>query len=1333
MTLDDLALALEKHLNIDGGIYFSHIENPAQLILPDGGVRFTDAASFLFDILEFSIQKSPKDMERFKSKLKDVMLTRLEVEIGDTLATSTFFIGLQLINTDWHFDAMPVLGDKLHLKNPGVMLGRVGPDSDWEFGLSGTLSVWDQDFDVSCEWPSKRLSARYTSKGIEISNLLSAAGLPAAAISGTAHEIELSADLTYKTYSATMALEGVEFGGLHAFDKLRLEVEHGGEHTNGTLSATVHPIPGLPIDLTATIGDEGMTLRGAAHPDPKNLPKLGHAAQTLVGKATTLELPEITNRVVLTKLSVEFNIPSKPKDSNDPKPNPTTSTYTLEAGIADSDGTMSHNGIRIGVDVKKSTGSKTTIDAHLLFGDEEFHIEKQTAGAGEDAPKLLAATYVPTPPKKFKLKDDLVAHLTHRADVLNLMPSLEISLKAVTLAQVTPRTVEDTTSTDETAKVKKIRALGLSMDLDAGLNLTALPLIGSAVSALGLSENVGVDGLKIAISNGAMDLSVLQALNAALPEAARLPEPAPKDDAGNASDDDDESDKKKPGLNKGFTVAGKISTGLSEIALMTGSPDEAEADEVPPSPEPDALPPDPNATSGITTPSDGAAWFKIEKKLGPLYLHRLGFSYRKGELWVFPEADFTVSGLTISLEGFAISTPLDAFHPSFHLQGLALDFKNGPMEIGGAFMRVEGKLGGKPYEEYCGSLVIKTEAMSLAAIGSYAHLDSGPSMFVYLDLKYPLGGPPFFFVTGLAGGFGYNRRLIIPDIHQLAKFPFIKLAMDNQPAPKEPVAKSGKAGQSVEQVQSSIGSILTSMHTFVPPEVGSNWFAAGVHFTSFEIVDGFVLLTVEFGNEFELHVLGKASFSFPPKASDAETETPLIKIDVLVEASYLPAKGTVEMQAIIADGSYVFEPECHLTGGLAFKTWFSGPMKDEFVFTLGGYHPKFKPPAGYPNVDRLGFNWQRSSALSIKGGMYFAITGHVLMAGGYLKAVYESGCLKAWITVTADFLVEYKPFHYDAEMSVEIGAQVTIHFFGTHHMSVTLGANLHIWGPSFAGRASFDIWVASFAVSFGDSGKKPPRIPWHQFQGSFLPKDHSKIVGLQAIEGLVEELSHLKMVDFDVAPTGHAEDIHWMVNPKEFKFCLTLTAPDTSLAADGAATSVHAGIPSMGLTSGEFRASHSLRIFLGEGKKTIEVTHDDFTMIPIVGRAPGGLWGEPGDAKVDGDTTIPGTVRQFEISSSAKADGGAPLKVEKRSLAFDTESLEDAFAWREPQTDAANWQTLGDVWASKNAATTFDKRAAKTTKRDALFAQFLPKGDLTGMTGAAQASDLLVRAAGDVK
>lgn len=51
-------------------------------------------------------------------------------------------------------------------------------------------------------------------------------------------------------------------------------------------------------------------------------------------------------------------------------------------------------------------------------------------------------------------------------------------------------------------------------------------------------------------------------------------------------------------------------------------------------------------------------------------------------------------------------------------------------------------------------------------------------MFAYGVLRKMLGGPPAFYVTGVAAGFGYQRELLLPDIGQVAEFPLIRMVYE---------------------------------------------------------------------------------------------------------------------------------------------------------------------------------------------------------------------------------------------------------------------------------------------------------------------------------------------------------------------------------------------------------------------------------------------------------------------------------------------------------------------------------------------------------------------------
>jgi len=135
--------------------------------------------------------------------------------------------------------------------------------------------------------------------------------------------------------------------------------------------------------------------------------------------------------------------------------------------------------------------------------------------------------------------------------------------------------------------------------------------------------------------------------------------------------------------------------------------------------------------------------------------------------------------------------------------------------------------------------------------------------------------------------------------------------------------------------------------------------------------------------------------------------------------------------------------------------WFEGSGHNgDFVFTVGGFHSRYKASAHHPNPPRVGISWQFDPAISITGKSYFAITPKVVMAGGRLRLVYGVPPLFAHLEVWADFLINYVPFY----MMIEAGVSVRITFeldfrLVTIHTDVSIGATIHLEGPEFGDKS----------------------------------------------------------------------------------------------------------------------------------------------------------------------------------------------------------------------------------------------------------------------------------------
>lgn len=486
--------------------------------------------------------------------------------------------------------------------------------------------------------------------------------------------------------------------------------------------------------------------------------------------------------------------------------------------------------------------------------------------------------------------------------------------------------------------------------------------------------------------------------------------------------------------------------------------------------------------------SSKATWKKLDKRIGPVSLQRIGFAYDDGKVILLLDASMTMIGLGVQLMGFGLGFKLKwpPETPDFYLDGLGLSYSRPPIEISGAFLHSTRMYNGKEIEEYSGGAIIKINTFSIAAIGAYAEVENEASLFIYGVFDGPIGGPAFFFVTGIAAGFGYNRRVNVPSINEVANYPLVALAM-------QPKSKDGKE-PTLPEVLQSLETPMNNGKLPIEISVGDFWLAVGIKFTSFKIIESFVLLTVNFGTQLEFAILGLSRLTWPEKAIAKE---PIVYIELTVLAHFGPGSDVISVEAVLTPNSYILSPDCKLTGGFAFYTWVSGPHEGDFVITLGGYHPKFIKPAHYPTVPRVGLHWKIGKFLSIKGELYYALTSSAIMAGGRWEVLFQTSIVKASIVLWANMLIAWAPFQYTIAIGITVRIEARIKIlFVRIHFNFEMSAQLRIWGPPFAGEAHVDWTVFSFTIPFGDGRKKAPEpLEWHAFSKGFIPqgkKDTSK-------------------------------------------------------------------------------------------------------------------------------------------------------------------------------------------------------------------------------------------------
>jgi hypothetical protein len=649
-------------------------------------------------------------------------------------------------------------------------------------------------------------------------------------------------------------------------------------------------------------------------------------------------------------------------------------------------------------------------------------------------------------------------------------------------------------------------------------------------------------------------------------------------------------------------------------------------------------------------------WIPIMRAFGPLQCRKIGIGWEGSSnpkrLDFLFDGNVALAGLMLDLMeldiGIPITDPTNFSGYSLDLAGLDLSYNAGAVSIGGSFL----KFNTEGYVQYVGQAHIQTTAFGIGAFGAYALIDNHPSLFIFAYLNAPLGGPPFFFLTGLAGGFGYNRTINIPPANQIENFPFVA-GIEN------PSALGGKDGKppSNEDALRALGT------TIVPPQLGSYWLAAGVMFTSFEIIDSKAVLMLIFGNDFEIALVGLTGLKLPKSGYT------YVGAQIAFKVTYRVSTGLLAMEAVLTSNSYVIDPNCKLTGGLAFFVWFkdqpdTGAHAGDFVFTLGGYHPRFEKPTYFPDEPRLGFSWSVSSVISIKGGAYFALTPSAIMAGGSLEAVFSSGGLKAWFIAYADFLIMWKPFHYDIGIGISVGVSYTFKIIWTITIKVEVGADLHLWGPEMAGEVTVHLWIISFTIGFGATDTDPNAstiIEWKDFKPYFLPADqapapppqplpvteqHTLVAATAPTEVLVQQVTHISQVSGLVKELNDNGETVWQINPGGFTYTVNTVVPlnEINLVKSGQnedkkiTSNAQFGIRPMGnVVFGTPGQMSTLKLTLYYQGTPTDISAWNFTA--ALNGMPYSLWGTVNDGNTGIDAKIiPNALVGFTASLQSSSD-----------------------------------------------------------------------------------------------
>lgn len=150
-----------------------------------------------------------------------------------------------------------------------------------------------------------------------------------------------------------------------------------------------------------------------------------------------------------------------------------------------------------------------------------------------------------------------------------------------------------------------------------------------------------------------------------------------------------------------------------------------------------------------------------------------------------------------------------------------------------------------------------------------------------------------------------------------------------------------------------------------------------------------------------------------------------------------------------------------LTGDMALRAgWGANP---NFLLAIGGFNPRFKPPAGFPKLDRVALSLQQGSNLRLRLEAYLALTSNTAQFGARADLHVQAAGFTLDAYLYFDALFQFSPFAF----WVDLGAMAALKYKG--HSLLGVKFDMSLSGPTpwnVRGKATFEILCFDVTVDF---------------------------------------------------------------------------------------------------------------------------------------------------------------------------------------------------------------------------------------------------------------------------
>jgi hypothetical protein len=237
-----------------------------------------------------------------------------------------------------------------------------------------------------------------------------------------------------------------------------------------------------------------------------------------------------------------------------------------------------------------------------------------------------------------------------------------------------------------------------------------------------------------------------------------------------------------------------------------------------------------------------------------------------------------------------------------------------------------------------------------------------------------------------------------------------------------------------------------------------------------------------------------------------------------------------------------------LTGDMAARA--SWGLTPDIAMALGGFHPAYKPPPGFPELRRLALALSTGNNPRVRMEAYFALTSNTVQVGARLELYVEAAGFSLEGGLGFDTLIQFSPFR----LLAEIYARLALKRGSTTLMGLDI--HVHLIGPApwvLWGEASFKLLFISISIPFRATigrAEETPEIErdevWPKLYAELraptswtaqLPPDSGRLVVLRGDTSDGEVLAHplgSLIVSQRVVPLERTLDLFGAVPPKDF-------------------------------------------------------------------------------------------------------------------------------------------------------------------------------------------------------